>query len=82
MEKIVRTHYPDVEKNLLDNAMKRFYDIRSLRDLRKKPSTSELIDWVNALQIGGIPAERLLNELPFLGVIIKKDEDMEVVKKG
>jgi len=82
MEKIVRTHYPDVEANLLNNAMKRFYDIRSLRDLRKKPSTSELIDWVNALQIGGIPAERLQNELPFLGVIIKKDEDMEVIRKG
>ena len=82
MEQIIRTHYPDVETNLLNNAMKRFYDIRALRDLRKKPSTSELLDWINALQIGGIPAERLLSELPFLGVIIKKDEDMDVVKKA
>lgn len=81
MEKIVRTHYPDVEANLLTNAMKRFYDLRAIRDLRKKPSTSELIDWVNALMIGGISAERLQSELPFLGVIIKKDEDLEVIKK-
>ena len=82
MEKIVRTHYPDVEKNLLDNAMKRFYDIRAIRDIRKKPSTSELIDWVNALQIGGISAERLKSELPFIGVLLKKDEDLDLLKKN
>ena len=57
MEEIVRVHYPDVEENLLKNAMEVFYNIRAIRDIRKKPSTSELIDWVNALQIGGIPAD-------------------------
>lgn len=77
MEEIVRTHYPDVEDNLLKNAMDVFYQIRSLKDIRKKPSTSELIDWVNALQIGGIPAEKIRSELPFVGVIVKKDEDLE-----
>lgn len=77
MEEIVRTHYPDVEENLLKNAMEVFYQIRSLKDIRKKPSTSELIDWINALQIGGIPADRIKKELPFIGVIVKKDEDME-----
>lgn len=77
MEEIVRTHYPDVEETLLKNAMDVFYQIRSLRDIRKKPSTSELIDWINALQIGGISAERIKKELPFIGVIVKKDEDME-----
>jgi MoxR-like ATPase len=82
MESIVRTHFPDLEANLLANAMKRFYEIRAIRDIRKKPSTSELIDWVNALQIGGIPAERLKTELPFIGVIIKKDEDLEAVRKN
>ncbi|MCL2051674.1 MAG: MoxR family ATPase [Lachnospiraceae bacterium] len=80
MEKIVRTHYPDVEENLLKSAMDRFYEIRSLRDLRKKPSTSELIDWIKALQIGGISAEQLKKSLPFIGVIIKKDEDLDVIK--
>lgn len=81
MEEIVRTHYPDVEENLLKNAMDVFYAIRQLRDIRKKPSTSELIDWINALQIGGIPAEKIRAELPFVGVIVKKDEDLETVRQ-
>ena len=81
MEEIVRTHYPDVEENLLKNAMEVFYSIRSLRDIRKKPSTSELIDWINALQIGGISADKIRRELPFVGVIVKKDEDLETVRQ-
>ena len=84
MEEIVKVHYPQVEENLLKNAMDVFYSIREFRDIRKKPSTSELIDWVNALQIGGIPADRIKEALPFVGVIVKKDEDLELVnaKKG
>ncbi|MCD7737978.1 MAG: MoxR family ATPase, partial [Lachnospiraceae bacterium] len=81
MEEIVRTHYPDVEQHLLEDAMKVFYDIRTMKDIRKKPSTSELIDWINALQLGGIPAEKIRKELPFVGVIVKKDEDLEIVKQ-
>ena len=67
MEEIVKTHYPNVEENVLKNAMQVFYSIRAIRDVRKKPSTSELIDWINALQIGGIPAEKIRAELPFVG---------------
>lgn len=81
MEEIVKTHFPKVEENLMKNAMKAFYAIREIRDLRKKPSTSELIDWINALQIGGIPTDTLTKQLPFLGVMVKKDEDLESVKK-
>lgn len=81
MEEIVRTHYPNVEDNLLKNAMQVFYDIRTIRDIRKKPSTSELIDWINALQVGGISADELRAKLPFLGVVVKKDEDLEVVRQ-
>ncbi len=81
MEEIIKTHFPNVEENLMKNAMEVFYWIRDIRDLRKKPSTSELIDWINALQIGGIPADTLMKELPFLGVMVKKDEDLESVKK-
>ena len=81
MEEIVRVHFPDVEDALLKNAMDVFYDIRAIRDIRKKPSTSELIDWVNALQIGGIPVEKIKKELPFIGVVVKKDEDMEIAKR-
>lgn len=80
MEEIVRTHYPDVEEKLLKDAMEVFYWIRSIKDIRKKPSTSELIDWINALQIGGIPTDRLREELPFIGVVVKKDEDLETLK--
>ena len=80
MEEIVRTHYPDVEDNLLKNAMDVFYSIRALRDIRKKPSTSELIDWINAMQIGGISADEIRAKLPFIGVVVKKDEDLETVR--
>ncbi|EOS75167.1 MAG: MoxR family ATPase [Lachnospiraceae bacterium] len=81
MEEIVKTHYPDVEDHLLQNAMEVFYRIRDLRDIRKKPSTSELIDWINALQIGGISADQIRAKLPFIGVVVKKDEDLETVRQ-
>lgn len=80
MEEIVKTHFPKVEEKLLKNAMDTFYWIRDMRDVRKKPSTSELIDWINALQIAGIPADKIRAELPFVGVVVKKDEDLETVK--
>ena len=57
-----------------------FYDIRGMRDVRKKPSTSELIDWINVLQLGGISADEIRAKLPFVGVIVKKDEDLNVVR--
>lgn len=80
MEEIVRVHYPDVEEHLLQSAMEVFYQIRELRDIRKKPSTSELIDWINALMLGGIPADTIKSALPFIGVVVKKDEDLETVR--
>lgn len=82
MEEIVKVHFPNVEENLLKNAMEVFYNIRTIRDIRKKPSTSELIDWINALQIGGIPTNTIKSALPFIGVVVKKDEDLEVVRKS
>ena len=80
MTEIVKVHFPNVEENLLKNAMSVFYNIRAIRDIRKKPSTSELIDWINALQIGGIPASEIRMALPFVGVVVKKDEDLEIVR--
>ena len=82
MQEIVRVHFPNVEENLLKNAMEVFYSIRAIRDIRKKPSTSELIDWVNALQIGGIPTNTIKSALPFIGVVVKKDEDLEIVRNS
>ena len=80
MEKIIKVHYTKVKENLMKNAMDTFYSIRTIRDIRKKPSTSELIDWINALQLGGISADRIKKELPFIGVVVKKDEDLDIVK--
>lgn len=81
MEEIVKTHIPNIEENLLKNAMDTFYEIRTYSQLRKKPATSELIDWLNALMIGGIDPDIIRRELPFMGVLIKKDEDLEVLRK-
>ena len=50
-------------------------------EMRKKPSTSEFIDWLRALMIGGINPEDIEKKLPYLGVLIKKDEDLETVKR-
>ena len=80
MEEIVRTHIPNVEEQVLKSAFDVFYDIRGMRDVRKKPSTSELIDWINVLQLGGISADEIRAKLPFVGVIVKKDEDLNVVR--
>ena len=82
MEEIVRTHIPDVEEQVLKSAFDVFYDIRGMRDVRKKPSTSELIDWINVLQLGGISADEIRAKLPFVGVIVKKDEDLNVVRSN
>ena len=81
MEEIVRVHFGSLEDNLLKNAMDTFYWIRSLKDIRKKPSTSELIDWLRTLQLGGIDPEKIRRELPFAGVLLKKDEDLAELKK-
>lgn len=82
MEEIVNAHFEHLEENVLKNALDTFYWIRSVRDVRKKPSTSELIDWIHALLISGIDTEHLREKLPFLGVLLKKDEDLEAVNKA
>ena len=82
MESIVRVHFDDLDNKLLQQALKTFYLIRQLRGLQKKPSTSELIDWIQALQIGGISPQRITEEMPFVGVLLKKDEDFKVLTRG
>lgn len=82
MTEIVHAHFKNLEENVLKNALDTFYWIRSIKDVRKKPSTSELIDWIRALTISGIDLEHLREQLPFLGVLLKKDEDLEAVKKA
>lgn len=82
MADIVHAHFEKLEDNLLKEAMDTFYWLRSLRDVRKKPSTSELVDWIRALLLSGIDAERVQKELPFLGVLLKKDEDLAAVNRS
>ena len=79
MTDIVRVHHPDVEDELLRQVLLRFYWLRDLPELRKRPSTSELIDWIAALRHGGISAKAIEKELPFLGVLMKRESDVETV---
>jgi MoxR-like ATPase len=79
MEEIVRVHYPDIENTLLAQAMERFYEIRSYKDMQKKPSTSELLDWLKALALSGIDLEKMGKELPFIGVLLKKNQDIDAL---
>jgi MoxR-like ATPase len=80
MEQIVRVHFPDVESKLLAQSMAAFYRLRGIDSLRKKPSTSELLDWLAALQRGGIDPETLTTELPFAGALIKTEADMNRIQ--
>jgi MoxR-like ATPase len=77
MEEIVRVHFPNIKDNLLREALKAFYKLREIDDFRKKPSTSELIDWIQALIAGGIPHDRVSSEIPFVGTLLKKETDYD-----
>jgi MoxR-like ATPase len=76
MEKIAEVHYPDLQRNLLSQIVARFYFVRQRHELKKKPSTSELLDWVQAIVAGGISEKELNKSLPFLGVLLKTEEDI------
>ncbi len=81
MEKILRVHFDRLDDKLLKQAMEAFYMIRGIDGIEKKPSTSELVDWVRALSISGIPVSRITKEIPFAGVLLKKDKDIETMKR-
>ncbi len=81
MEKIIRVHFDRLDDKLLHQVLETFYEIRDLRGLQKKPSTSEVIDWIQALQIGGIAPERIAKEIPFAGALLKKNEDLELLEQ-
>lgn len=81
MSEIVRVHYPNLEDSLLCQVLETFYWVRSMNGLQKKPSTSELLDWIQALQLGGVAPERISREIPFAGVLLKKDEDLNLLSR-
>src|SRR5213592_4111201 len=72
MARIVRVHHPKLETELLERTLQAFYALRDTHGLRKKPSTSELIDWIAALRRAGLSSRDLDAGLPFLGVLIKR----------
>jgi len=76
MRRIVAVHHPDTNSQLIEQAMKVFFEIRGMRRLRKRPSTSELIDWIAVLKMAGLTDVKLDNKLPFLGALLKKEQDL------
>ena len=81
MTEIVRVHHPDITDRVLDNALELFFGLRATPRLRKKPSTSELIDWIMALKKAGVDLARVSGGIPFLGTLLKTEADVELVQK-
>jgi MoxR-like ATPase len=84
MQQIVDVHYPNLEAKLLESAFKTFFGIREVKNLKKKPSTSELIDWLRLLLVNKISAEDIedlskMNEIPpYLGALLKNEADYDL----
>lgn len=87
MEKIVSVHYPNIKKQLVREAMDAFFDVRKIPGLKKKPSTSELIDWLKLLMADDIPDDilkdkNLKNSIPPLyGALLKNEQDVHLLEK-
>lgn len=81
MEEIIKVHFEHIEEHLLEQVLKTFYWIRGLYQIQKKPSTSEVIDWIQALVLGGIDPDDILKTVPFAGVLLKKNEDLDTLNR-
>jgi MoxR-like ATPase len=87
MRQIVAVHFPTLKGDLLSAALKTFYDVRNLPGLKKKPSTSELIDWLKLLVAEDIPLEALQSQdqkvsvPPLVGALLKNEQDMSLFEK-
>lgn len=79
MEEIIKVHFGDVDRTLVEKAMEAFYEIRNMNEIQKKPSTSELLDWIQALMISGVDFQKIKDEIPFEGVLLKKNEDIDIM---
>lgn len=87
LKDIVYVHYPDLEEKLLNNALSLFYEIREIDGLKKRPSTSELLDWIKLLVIGKVNASEL-DDLditddapPYSGALLKSEQDYEILER-
>ena len=87
MKSIVDVHFPKLKKELLSAALKNFYDVRNLPGLKKKPSTSELLDWLKLLVAEDIPIEALQSKddkvavPPLVGALLKNEQDVSLFEK-
>src|SRR5438034_8157875 len=87
MKSIVGVHFPDLKRELLASALKNFYDVRNLPGLKKKPSTSELLDWLKLLVAEDIPLEALQSKddkvvvPPLVGALLKNEQDVSLFEK-
>ena len=81
MEEIIQVHHPGLDRSLMEQCLQKFYWLREQPGLRKRPSTSELIDWIGALLRSGLDPESLKNDFPFLGVLLKKEADLAALRR-
>ena len=81
MKRIVAVHHPNLDATLLDQVLIKFYWLRQQSELRKKPSTSELIDWITALLRAGVTQDQLEAHIPFLGTLLKKEQDADALQR-
>lgn len=81
MKKILQVYFDDLDETLMQQAADAFYRIRQMRGIDKKPATSELIDWIRALAISGIDPEKICAEIPFAGILLKKDKDLRLLQQ-
>ncbi|HZR84638.1 MAG TPA: MoxR family ATPase [Candidatus Binatia bacterium] len=79
MKQIVDVHHKNLDAKLLDQVLIKFYWLREQNELRKKPSTSELIDWISALLRSGVGTDQLEAHIPFIGALLKKEQDVDAL---
>ncbi len=79
MREIIDVHFENIEEKLCNSALEAFYKIREMDDIQKKPSTSELLDWIQALMISGVDISNISKQVPFVGVLLKKNQDLDIL---
>jgi MoxR-like ATPase len=84
MRRIIQVHFPEINRDLLDNTVQAFYRLREIRGIEKKPATRELINWIRALRSDPDfrPKDLVKGDVPYLGVLFKKSPDYAVAQKG
>jgi len=84
MKRIVHVHFPDISRDLMDNAVQAFYRLRDIRGIEKKPATRELVNWIRALRSDPDfnPKDLIKGNIPYLGVLFKKSPDYSVARNS